>query len=69
VRIGGGVAVLRQFLDVDLIDYMHIVVVPIILGRGEHLWDGLEGLDERFDIESAASPSGVTHITFTRRTQ
>jgi hypothetical protein len=30
------------------------------------LWDGLEGLEERYAIESVSSPSGVTHVTFTR---
>jgi dihydrofolate reductase len=50
-----------------LIDYMHIVVVPIVLGRGERLWDGLEGLEQRFDLEPVTSPSGVTHVTFARR--
>ena len=65
VRIGGGPATIRQFLAADLIDHMHIVVVPIVLGRGERLWDGLEGLDERFNIEAVSSPSGVTHLTFT----
>lgn len=67
VRIGGGTATVRQFLEADLIDEMHIVVVPIVLGRGERLWDGLEGLEKRFAIESVASPSGVIHLTFSRR--
>jgi dihydrofolate reductase len=67
VRIGGGPATVRQFLAADLIDHMHVVVVPILLGRGESLWDGLEGLEERFAVESVSSPSGVTHVTFTRR--
>jgi dihydrofolate reductase len=67
VRIGGGPATVRQFLAADLIDHMHVVVVPILLGRSESLWEGLEGLEERFAVESASSPSGVTHITFTRR--
>src|ERR1700689_2750835 len=67
VRIGGGPAAVRQFLAADLIDPMHIALVPILLGRGETLWDGLEGLQERFATESVSSPSGVTHITFTRR--
>jgi dihydrofolate reductase len=66
VRIGGGPATVRQFLAADLIDHMHIALVPILLGRGESLWDGLEGLEERFAIESVSSPSGVTHVTFTR---
>ena len=67
IRIGGGATTIREFLQVDLIDQMHIVVVPIILGRGERLWDGLEGLEERFDIESVTSPSGVIHLAFSRR--
>src|SRR5581483_5031779 len=44
VRIGGGPSTIRQFLTADLIDYMHVVVVPIVLGRGERLWDGQEDL-------------------------
>jgi len=66
IRIGGGPSTLRQFLAADLIDFMHIVVVPLTLGRGERLWDGLEGLEQRFDAESVSSPSGVTHLTFSR---
>lgn len=67
VRIGGGVRTVREFLDADLIDWMHVVLVPIVLGRGERLWDGAEGLEERFTIESVASPSGVVHLTMERR--
>jgi dihydrofolate reductase len=67
VRIGGGPSTIRQFLAADLIDHLHIVVVPIVLGRGERLWDGLERLEERFEVESVSAPSGVTHLTFTRR--
>jgi hypothetical protein len=46
---------------------MHIVISPIVLGRGVRLWDGLEGLEERFDLEAVSTPSGVTHLTFTYR--
>src|SRR5207245_7536073 len=35
VRIGGGPATIRQFLAADLIDDMHVAIVPIVLGRGE----------------------------------
>jgi dihydrofolate reductase len=66
VRIGGGPTTIRQFLAADLIDHMHIVIVPIVLGRGERLWDGLEELEQRFTVESVTSPTGVTHLTFTR---
>jgi dihydrofolate reductase len=67
VRIGGGPATIRAFLAADLIDVLHVVQVPLVLGRGVRLWDGLEGLEERFAVETVASPSGVTHLTFTRR--
>jgi dihydrofolate reductase len=67
VRIGGGPSTVRQFLAADLIDHMHLALVPIVLGRGEPLWAGLEGIESRFDIESVTTPSGVTHLTFTRR--
>ena len=69
IRIGGGPTVIRDFLAAGLIDHAHIVVVPILLGRGVRLWDGLEGLEERYAIESVASPSGVTHLTLSRRGQ
>ncbi|HSO90084.1 MAG TPA: hypothetical protein VLR70_02925, partial [Arthrobacter sp.] len=45
----------------------HIVLVPIVLGRGERLWDGLEGLEQLFDIQATPSPHGVLHLIFTRR--
>jgi dihydrofolate reductase len=66
VRIGGGPTILRDFLAAGLVDDMHIAVVPITLGRGVRLWDGLEGLEEDYEIEATSSPSGVTHVTFTR---
>ena len=66
VRIGGGPSTIRQFLAGDLIDYLQITIVPIVLGRGERLWDGMEELDRRFGVESVTTPSGVTHLTFNR---
>ena len=67
VRIGGGPTTVRDFLAADLIDFLHVVQVPILLGRGVRLWDGLEGIEERFDVEIVSSPSDVAHLTFTRR--
>ena len=67
MRIGGGPTVVRDFLAANLIDTLHVVQVPILLGRGVRLWDGIEGVEERCDIEAVSSPSGVTHLTFTCR--
>ena len=66
VRLGGGVTMIRDFLAAGLVDHLHVVVVPILLGRGERLWDGLEGLEKDYQVEAVSSPSGVTHVTFTR---
>jgi dihydrofolate reductase len=66
VRLGGGATVIREFLAAGLVDYMHVAVVPILLGRGVRLWEGLEGLEKSYEVEATASPSGVTHVTFTR---
>ena len=68
VRLGGGATVLRDFLVDGLVDDMHLVQVPIVLGRGVRIWDGLEELQDAYDIEVVSSASGVTHLTFTRRT-
>src|SRR6266545_1015556 len=66
VRLGGGPTMIRDFLAAGLVDHMHNVVVPILLGRGVRLWDGLEGLEKDYQVEATSSPSGVTHVTFTR---
>ena len=66
VRLGGGATMIREFIAAGLVDYMHIVVVPILLGRGVRLWDGLEGVEKNYQSEATSSPSGVTHLTFTR---
>jgi dihydrofolate reductase len=67
VRIGGGVASVRQFLEADLIDTMHVAVAPIEIGRGERLWTSADELTDRFHLESVPSASGVTHLIFWRR--
>jgi dihydrofolate reductase len=67
VRIGGGAATIRAFLAARLIDHMHLTVVPIVLGRGSRIWDGLEGLERDYQVETVVSPSGVSHVTFTRK--
>jgi dihydrofolate reductase len=66
VRIGGGPTMLREFLAAGLVDHLHVVQVPILLGRGVRLWDGLEALEQQYEVEAVSAPSGVTHLTFTR---
>ena len=42
VRLGGGVSTIRQYLGAGLIDEMHLVISPVLLGSGEHLLHGLD---------------------------
>jgi dihydrofolate reductase len=67
VRIGGGATVVRDFLAAGLVDHAHLVQVPIVLGRGTNVWEGLEAVEDRYAIEATSSPSGVTHLTLSRR--
>jgi dihydrofolate reductase len=67
VRIGGGVATVRAFLDAGLVDTLHVAVAPIELGRGERLWHSSDELLDRYHRETVPSPSGVTHLVFWRR--
>ena len=67
VRIGGGATIVRDFVAAGLVDHMHLVQVPIVLGHGVRIWDRLEALEDAYNIEAVSSPSGVTHLTFTRK--
>lgn len=69
MRLGGGPSVVRDFLAGGLVDHMHVVQVPIMLGRGVRLWDGLESLEEAYNIEAVSTPSGVTRLTFTAKSR
>lgn len=67
VRLGGGPTTIREFLAADLVDYLHTITAPIVIGRGVPLWEGLEGVHRRFAVESVAVPSGAVHHFFRRR--
>ncbi|HIZ34569.1 MAG TPA: dihydrofolate reductase family protein [Candidatus Ruania gallistercoris] len=66
VRIGGGPSTVRAFLEADLIDFLHLCVVPIVLGRGIRIWDDLAGLEDHFTVESIGTTSGLTHQLWNR---
>jgi dihydrofolate reductase len=66
VRLGGGVATIRQYLRAGLIDEMHIAVAPVLLGAGESLFAGIDipGLGYQ-RIEHLPTPN-ATHIVLGR---
>ncbi len=67
VRLGGGATTIREFLDADLVDTLHVAVSPVRLGAGVRLWEFPEELLDRFDCDVVPSASGVTHHLFWRR--
>jgi dihydrofolate reductase len=69
VRLGGGVTTVRQFLDADLVDTLHIAVSPVTAGSGLRLWESPDDLLDRFHRDVVPSPggSGVVHHLFWRR--
>ncbi len=66
VRVGGGVGTARNFLRAGLVDELHLMVAPVVLGRGHRLWDDLPGLDRTHKVTTRVAESGTTHLTFKR---
>ena len=66
VRIGGGVALIRQFLEADLIDEMHLVVSPILLGHGESLLEGIDLPARGFRVAERAPGESALHVVLQR---
>lgn len=68
VRVGGGISTARSFLRAGLVDRLHVAITPILLGRGDRLWDELRGLELTHSVTSDVAESGTIHVTFNRRT-
>lgn len=67
VRLGGGPSIVREFLQADLVDFLHLVTVPVVLGSGASIWDGSADLQDRFVVETVTTGSGLTHQFWNRR--
>jgi dihydrofolate reductase len=67
VRLGGGATTIREFLDADLVDTLHVAVSQVEIGAGLRLWESPDELNDRFHHEVVPSPSGVTHHLFWRK--
>lgn len=65
VRIGGGAATIQQYLKAGLIDYMHIAIVPILLGGGERLFDNLNDWADGYECVELVGSSSVAHVRLT----
>ncbi len=62
VRVGGGVATVRQYLQARLIDELHLVVRPILMGAGEALFAGLNLRELGYAVADSAPGERATHV-------
>lgn len=67
IRIGGGAATIRQYLQAGLIDQMHVAVSPVLLGRGEPLWFGLDLPALGYGVKSCTYGERAAHLLIGRR--
>jgi dihydrofolate reductase len=66
VRLGGGVATIRQYLEAGLIDELHLVMRPVLLGSGEHLLRDIDLRSRGYECTRSMAGERGTHV-FLRR--
>lgn len=66
IRLGGGVATIRQYLQARLIDELHLVISPVLLGSGEHLLSGLDLLKLGYKVTEHQTTAAATHMLLTK---
>jgi dihydrofolate reductase len=66
VRIGGGTATIRQYLQARLIDELHITQRPVLLGRGENLFQGLNLRELGYEVTESVTGERATHLIIRR---
>ena len=67
IRLGGGVATIRDYLKAGLIDEMHLAISPALLGAGEHLLGGIDLPKLGFECTEHVPTASATHVVLTRR--
>ena len=67
IRLGGGVATIRQYLREALIDEMHLAISPVLLGSGEHLLTGIDAPKLGYQCTEHVATANATHVVLTRR--
>jgi dihydrofolate reductase len=67
IRLGGGVATIRQYLHAGLVDEMHVAISPVVLGSGESLFAGLDLPAMGYECREHVTTANAMHVVFTRR--
>ncbi len=67
VKIGGGVSTVRQYLQAGLVDSMHLASAPVLLGRGEALFAGLDLSALGYSVVERKASDHATHLVIERK--
>jgi dihydrofolate reductase len=67
VRLGGGVATIREYLEARLVDELHLAVAPVLLGRGEALFQGLDLPRLGYQCREQVASRQATHVVLVKR--
>ena len=67
VRLGGGVSTIRQYLRAGLIDELHLVVRPVLLGAGEHLWNDIDTRALGYECANYVAGERAAHVFLRKR--
>ena len=67
VRIGGGASTVQQYLRAGLVDLLHVVISPVLLGRGERLFEGLDALPDGYEVSEIVGSRTVAHVRVTKK--
>ena len=68
VKIGGGVSTVRQYLQAGLVDELHVAISPVVLGRGEALFAGLDLPALGFRVVEHVATAAASHVVLARHT-
>jgi dihydrofolate reductase len=66
VRVGGGVATVREYLRAGLVDEMHLAVSPVLLGAGEHLLGGIDLPSLGYRVREHVHTPNAAHVVLAR---
>jgi len=66
VRLGGGVATVREYLEAQILDTLHLAMVPALLGKGESLFAGLDLPALNYRVAQVVPGEGATHIMLSK---
>ena len=67
VRLGGGVATVREYLRAGLVDDLHLAVAPVLLGSGEHLMHGVDLRALGYECANVVAGERATHVFLEKR--